>query len=347
MALRRSFQAVPIVSLVCLCGSVPLLPALQNASFSSDSNHSFAQAGTLTFPSHKNSRARVASPAATAEGNPGTMRVDTNLVMIPAQVTSAIGAPITGLMKEDFRIFENDVEQEIRYFAREDTPVSIGVLLDSSGSMKDKRATAAQAAARFFRAANREDEFFLVEFGDRPHLAVPFTTDSDALYARISHTKPFGRTALYDAVQMALGKMKQAQHTRKAILLFSDGGDNQSRSTFRSIRNAMAESDVQVFAVGIFETERPNRPKEELLGPELLEELTEVTGGQCFPLVSLANLPEVSARIGEQLRNQYVVGYHPAVDIRDGKYRKVRLEVRENGQNQTVNYRRGYYAPSR
>ena len=137
------------------------------------------------------------------------------LVLIPAQVTTREGAPILDLKRQDFRIYEDGAEQEISYFAKDDAPVSIGLLLDSSGSMTNKKQKSSEAAAAFFRTANSEDEFFLIEFDERPKLAVPFTRDTDLLYREITHTRPFGRTSLFDAIHMALGVMKKASHDRK------------------------------------------------------------------------------------------------------------------------------------
>jgi len=275
------------------------------------------------------------------------LRVDSNLVLVPAQVTNEIGTPIIDLKQEQFRLFENGVEQQIRYFAREDSPVSVGVLLDASGSMRDKKAKAAEAAARFFRAANPEDEFFLIEFSDRPHLSVPFTTDSSAVYARIFHARPFGQTSLYDAVHMALKQMKQARNERKAILILSDGGDNRSRYSFQNIRSEALESDVQIYAMGIVDRQLAKARREEREGPELLTALSEPTGGRHYPVFSLDDLPEISARIGEQLRSHYLLGYSPAIE-RDGKYRKVRVEVVPGPalpKKVHIAYRRGYYTP--
>lgn len=284
---------------------------------------------------------RRARPAVTAP--PATLRVDSALVTIPAQVTDPIGTPITHLTRDDFELFEDGVRQEIRYFAREDSPVSVGILLDSSGSMRDKRKSAAQAAARFFVNANPDDEFFLVEFGDRPRVVTPFTRNSSEVYERILRSHAFGRTSLYDAVQVALVEMKRAKHARKALFILSDGGDNRSRSTFGTVRTAMLESDVQLYAVGIYgAAESP----EEVAGPGVLTELTQVSGGTCFPLVRVTDLPEIAARISEQLRNQYVIAYSPAVSERDGKYRKVRLTVAGGASRYRVNYRKGYYAPN-
>ncbi len=276
------------------------------------------------------------------------IRVDSALVLVPAQVTNVLGTPITNLHKEDFRVFEDGVEQPITNFSREDAPLSIGLLFDISGSMRNKIKKATEAAEAFFKTSNPQDEFFLVEFSDRPKLTVPFTSDASEVYDRIAHAKPFGRTALLDAIRMGMGEMKHAQNTRKALVIVSDGGDNRSRHTEREIKNAMLESDLQVYAMGIFDPgDTLKHSLEEQNGPKLLEELADQTGGREYPVVSLNDLPSISARIGNQLRNQYLLGYSPLKTERDGKYRviNVRVTPRPERRDLRVYYRHGYYSP--
>jgi VWFA-related protein len=275
------------------------------------------------------------------------IRVDSALVLVPAQVTNILGTPVTDLRKEDFQVFEDGVEQPITNFALEDAPLSIGLLFDVSGSMRNKMKKATEATAAFFKTANPQDEFFLVEFSDRPKLTVPFTPDADEVYDRIAHSKPFGRTSLLDAIHMAMGEMKHARNMRKALVIVSDGGDNRSRHTEREIKRAMLETDLQVFAMGIFDPEDAKRSLEEQNGPQLLQDLADESGGREYPVASLNDLPSISARIGNELRNQYLLGYTPINSERDGKYRFI--SVRVNPQAETrdlrVYHRHGYYSP--
>ncbi len=276
------------------------------------------------------------------------IRVDSALVLVPAQVTNALGTPVTDLNKEDFKVFEDGVEQPITNFAREDAPLSIGLLFDTSGSMRNKIKKATEAAAAFFKTTNPQDEFFLIEFSDRPKLTIPFTPDADEVYDRIAHASPFGRTSLLDAIHMAMGEMKHAQNTRKALVIVSDGGDNRSRHSAREIKNAMLESDLQVYAMGIFDpADTPKHSVEEQNGPKLLEELAEQSGGREYPVLSLDDLPSISARIGNQLRNQYLLGYTPTNSERDGKFRiiSVRVTPQVKIPDLRVYYRHGYYSP--
>jgi len=275
------------------------------------------------------------------------IRVDSALVLVPAQVTNILGAPVTDLHKEDFRVFEDGVEQPITNFSLEDAPLSIGLLFDISGSMRNKIKKATEATAAFFKTSNTEDEFFLIEFSDRPKLTVPFTSDPNEIYERIAHTRPFGRTSLLDAIHMAMGEMKHARNTRKALVIVSDGGDNRSRHSEREIKNAMLESDLQVYAMGIFDLEdAPKHSLEEQNGPKLLEELADETGGREYPVASLDELPSISARIGNQLRNQYLLGYTPINSARDGKYRIISVKVTPQAETRDlrVYHRHGYYS---
>ena len=288
----------------------------------------------------------------TREGRPAdfpeaNLRIDTSLVLIPTQVTTREGSPIMDLTRKDFRIYEDGAQQEISYFAKDDAPVSIGLLLDSSGSMRNKKQKSSEAAAAFFKTANSEDEFFLIEFDDHPKLAVPFTRDTDLLYREITHARPYGRTSLFDAIHMALGVMKSAHHDRKALVIVSDGGDNRSRYTFTAIKSDVLEADVQLYAMGIFDPEgTPPGSPEESNGPQVLDHLAELTGGRHFPVLNLGTLPEVSTRIGQLLRNRYLLGYNPLNASRDGLYRGIKLDVIAPADTPVrVQYRKGYYAP--
>jgi Ca-activated chloride channel family protein len=277
------------------------------------------------------------------------LRVDVPLVLIPVHVTTPLGVSVTDLGKENFRVFEDGTEQQITHFGSEDAPLSIGVLFDASGSMKNKIAKSAEAVAAFFKTSNSEDEFFLIEFNDRPKLAVPFTQDSEQIYRRIVHTRALGRTSLLDAIHLALEQMKNARNLRKAIVIVSDGGDNRSRYTESEVKAAMREADVQVYALGIFDPDdQPKRTREEKDGPRLLGELADETGGRHYPVETLNELPELCARIGNELRNQYLIGYAPSNGAEDGKYRHVKVTMVPPKEMPPLraHHRQGYYASS-
>jgi len=275
------------------------------------------------------------------------LRVDASLVLISANVSTDTGARVTDLQKDNFRIFEDGDERQITYFAMEDAPVSVGLLFDSSGSMHNKMKQSTQAAAELFKTASPEDEFFLVEFNERPKLTVPFTTDLNELYDRVSHIRTVGRTSLLDAIQMSLNLMKKGKNTRKALIILSDGGDNRSRATAAQVKAAVLESDVLLYAMGIFDVGKGTR--EEQNGPKLLDALTAQSGGKHFRADSADDLPSISARIGNELRSQYVLGYAPGALENDGRYHRVKvdLELPPDMPPLRVHYRPGYFAPAR
>jgi Ca-activated chloride channel family protein len=246
------------------------------------------------------------------------LRVDTTLIQINVTVSDPLNRFVTGLEKEHFRLFEDNVEQTILHFSSEDAPLSIGLVFDTSGSMGSKLQKSRQAAAQFIKTANPEDEFFLVEFNNRPKLLVPFTTDTEEIQNRLTFAQAGGGTALFDGLYLSINQMKKARNPRKAILLISDGGDNNSRYTEREVKNAVQESDVQIYGIGIFEPlGSRGRSAEEMKGPGLLSKVAEWTGGRIFGVENLNELPDIAAKIGIDLRNQYVLFYTSKNHARD------------------------------
>ena len=255
---------------------------------------------------------------------------------------------VTELKKEDFLLLEDNVEQTITHFSNEDAALSIGLLVDASGSMRNKMRKSMAAVRTFFQTANAQDEFFLIEFSDRAKLLAPFTQDLNEIRTRLGRVKPFGRTALLDAIQMALAEMKSARNSRKVILILSDGGDNRSRYTESEIKNRVRESDAQIYSMGIFDPDdSPKRTPEERNGPRLLTELAEESGGRHFPVKHLDDLPDICARISTEFRSQYVLGYSPANAARDDAYRRVKVLVLSppDAPPLRVHHRLGYYSP--
>ena len=288
-------------------------------------------------------------PPVVLEQRPGSIRVDTTLVQINVTVTDPLNRFVTGLEKEHFRLFEDKIEQKIRDFSAEDAPLSIGLVFDTSGSMGPKLQKSRQAAVQFFKTANPEDEFFLVEFNDRPELVVPFTADTEDIQNRLEFAQSKGKTALLDGVYMAMNQMKKARNPRKAILIISDGGDNSSRYTETEVKNAVREADVQIYSIGIFEQGAARgRSPEEMSGPALMAEITEQTGGRHYEVSNLADLPDVAAKIGIELHYQYMLGYSPSNAVRDGKYRRIQVKLVKTVGLPTLKatFRTGYYAPT-
>jgi Ca-activated chloride channel family protein len=277
------------------------------------------------------------------------IQVDVNMVMVNVTVTDPYDRIVTGLDKDNFEVYDDRVPQKIASFSTEDAPISVGLIFDSSGSMGDKIQKSKEAALQFFKTSNPQDEFMLINFSDRPNLISGFTSKFEHLQDRLLFVKSGGRTALLDAIYLGLTQMKKSSASRKALLVISDGGDNHSRYTERDIKRAVRESDVQIYAVGIFEplASRARTP-EEAGGPSLLAELAEISGGRMFSVEDPNELPDIAEKISIELRNQYVIGYRPSNLVRDGRWRriKVKLNPPKGLPPLQVYARTGYYAPT-
>jgi Ca-activated chloride channel family protein len=238
-----------------------------------------------------------------------SVHIDVDLALVNVTVTDPYNRLVTGLEPDNFRVFENNVEQEIQYFSSEDAPISIGVIFDFSGSMANKVGKAKEAALQFFKTANPQDEFFLVSFNDRAEVVSTFTSSVEDLQTRILSASAKGRTALLDGIYLGLSEMRTARNAKRALLIISDGGDNNSRYNEKDIKRLVREADTQLYSIGIFDPfEYRGRTVEELNGPSLLTELTEQTGGQAFTVENVNELPDIATKIGSELRNQYILG---------------------------------------
>jgi Ca-activated chloride channel family protein len=312
-----------------------------------------AAAGLLAAGPSEEDAVNITPRVKPAEAGPvlprANIRIDTNVVLIPVTVTDPLNRFVTGLERESFKVFEDKIEQKVVSFGSEDAPLSIGIVFDTSGSMGSKLDKSRQAVSEFFKTANPEDEAFLVEFNDRPELVTPLTHNLEEIQNRLTFTQSKGRTALLDGVLLALHTMKKAHNPRKALVVISDGGDNSSRYTESDVKNLVRESDVQIYAIGIYEpVQSRGRSPEELAGPGLLTDISEPTGGRHFVVENLNELPDVAAKIGIELRNQYVLGYSPSNSIRDGRYRKVSVKLVQPRGLPPLHafWRTGYYAPT-
>jgi Ca-activated chloride channel homolog len=275
----------------------------------------------------------------------GLIRTSVDLVLVPVSITDGSHRPVIGLGQDNFQLFEGKKPQQIKHFSSEDTPVSIGILVDTSGSMSYKLERAREAVRQFCEAANPQDEFFLITFANSPRLATDFTNRPEKVENDLLTAQSKGQTSLLDAIYMGVGKMRQARYARRAMLILSDGGDNHSRYTEGDVKAAIKEADVMIYAVGTYE--RYVSTQEELLGPELLRSLSEITGGQAFTLTNLKELPVVTRAIGTQLRHQYMLAYQPQSERHDGKWHKIKVKLRLPNKLQAllrVDARAGYYS---
>jgi Ca-activated chloride channel homolog len=274
------------------------------------------------------------------------IRVDSSLVLVPVNVTDSKNRVLTGLNASAFRVFEGKTEQQVLHLSTDDQPLTIGIVFDSSWSMAPKLAQARAAVREFVKAANPEDEFFLVNFNTHAELSVPFTRDPGEITAKLENIEAHGKAALIDGVYLGLHSLRNAHYARKALLIFSDGGDNDSRYSAVDLRKVIRESDAWVYAIGIYSGASATLPEEERGGPNLLDDIAGQSGGRQISVERAAALPEAAAEIGRELRNRYVLAYSPANATSDGKYHRV--QVRVVGRNGVVvSSRPGYYAPER
>ena len=271
------------------------------------------------------------------------IRVDTTLILVPVSVNDPLNRPVSGLERENFRVFEDKVEQKIVQFAMDDEPVAVGLVFDTSGSMGDKLQRSRMAAREFFHISNPEDEFFLVEFDNSPRLVVSLTSDTGTIEDHLAFSRSRGSTALLDAIFLALHEMKHSKKNKKALLIISDGGDNHSRYSEKEVNSVVKESDVLIYSIGVF---GGGGTPEEAGGPALLSKVSEQTGGRLFE-ANAAELPDIAKKIGIELRNRYILGYSPQNQARDGKYHRIEVKmVPPRGLPKlNAHWRLGYNAP--
>ena len=331
---------------VCLCVLSAALPA--PAQSTSDESKPKDEAKREEVNGVKKDDVRKDTPGTPFKPG-GTIHFDVDLALVNVTVTDPYNRLVTGLETDNFRVFEDNIEQEVVTFSAEDVPISIGVIFDFSGSMSNKVGKAREAALQFFKTANPQDEFFLVSFNERAELTSAFTNSVEDLQSRMMLTAPKGRTALLDAIYLGLSQMRGAHNAKRALLILSDGGDNHSRYNESDIKRLVKEADTQLYAIGIFDPLGfRNRTPEELGGPSLLSEVTEMTGGRVFAVEKLDELPDIASKIGMELRNQYVLGYRPSNKAHDARWRKLKIKLRapKGLPPLSVYSKTGYYAPS-
>jgi Ca-activated chloride channel family protein len=283
--------------------------------------------------------------ASTGAGiRPTTLRVSSDLVLVPITVTDGLNHPQTNLGRGNFTVFEGEQAQEIRYFSSEDSPVSVGLLLDVSRSMQDKIDTERAAVDQFFKNANPQDDYFVITFNNEPHVLSDVTQSTTGIENELGLVQPSGSTALLDAVYLGISKLRKAQYSRRALVIISDGGDNASRYKLKEIKNLISESDVMVYAIGIFAS-GPFKSFEEVMGKRWLSTMTDITGGRTATVQNVAKLPEECALLSRELRSQYVIGYRPRA-VADGKWHKIKITVTSSSDATQFRpyYRKGYYA---
>ncbi len=327
--------------LVLLCAVVSLLIP-QGYSQSADEVHISSRLNRTTTDSSSGGLSIASSLAPGRASKP--LRVSVDLVLVPVSVSDSLNRSVISLKKQDFTLYEENKLQEIRYFSTEAEPASVAILLDVSKSMSDKIETERAVIVEFFNNAHPEDEYFAIAFSDRPRLLAGPTGSIDAAQQKLMAVQPGGPTAMLDAIYLAVSELRTARYKRKAIIIVSDGGDNASRYSLREIKSLVRESDVQIYAIGLFETFFLNMI-EEKLGKKWLSEITDVTGGRTITVDKRAKLPEAAATISRELRSQYVLGYRRPGPVTD-TWRRIKVRVNSSAENRPLRayYKEGYYA---
>jgi Ca-activated chloride channel family protein len=286
-------------------------------------------------------------PPQASKGGQSSIKVEVDLVLVNATVTDPSNRFVTGLEKDHFQLFEDKVEQKLTQFSNEDIATSIGLLFDVSSSMGDKIGRAKDAAIAFLKTSNPDDEFFLLTFADKPSLDEEFTNDVADIQNRLAYKGAKGSTTLYDAVYLGLEKMKQGHNPKKAILLITDGEDTRSRYSLVNVRNAVKESDVQIYAIGIVNSYYSDFSQGRS-GRAILEEMTEITGGKAYFPNSVYELEDICTKIAIELKNQYVLGYASTNPAKDGRWRKIKVKLNapKGLPSLSVRSKTGYFAPT-
>ncbi len=288
----------------------------------------------------------AAERARPPEATHASIRVDVTMTLVPVTVTDAWGRSVVGLERDNFRVFDGNEPRQITSFARLDAPISIGLIFDCSGSMEPKFRIARQAPAQLFEQLNPEDEAFLITVSKWPQLRYDFTSNFEDILSTLLLTNPGGRTSLLDGIYLGLHRMKKAHNPRKALIIVSDGGDNNSRYNLRELARLAADSDVQIFSICLYQDPKA---EEEIDGPEMLDKLAKVSGGINYMITDADYMESCFARIGATLHNEYMLGYYPPENAPAGKYRKIKVQVLVPACKQQLHVyaRSGYFVPEK
>jgi Ca-activated chloride channel homolog len=265
-------------------------------------------------------------------------------VVLPATAQDRKGTAVSGLGKGDFQVYEDGVLQPIKYFSHDDIPVTVGLVIDNSGSMEPKRADVIAAALAFARSSNPLDQMFVVNFNEKVWFGLPidtpFTDQLAQLEVALSGIRANGETALYDAVAASLDHLKKGNRDKKVLIVVSDGGDNASKHNLTEIMAKVGRPGVILYTIGIFDQQDEDR------NPQVLKQLAQNTGGEAFLPESLQEVTPICERIAHDIRNQYTIAYVPTNRKPDGTYRVIQVKASAPGRGRlSVRTRTGYYAP--
>lgn len=294
---------------------------------------------------------QIPPPYGTPQSKPYTLKENVDMVRLPITIVDKSGNFVTGLQQDNFRVLENNAPQKISAFTHADIPISVGLVIDNSGSMRSKRARVNAAAMTFVQTSNPRDEMFVVNFNDEYYLDMDedFTNDPKVLKAALERIDSHGGTALYDALLGSMNHLKKGTREKKVLLLVTDGVDHDSAPAHNLSYTVqkLEQSDVVIYAIGLFTKDDDSRD-EIRQGKKALEALTEASGGEAFFPTTVDDVDSICTRIAQDIRSQYMVGYYPATASRDGAFRTIKVELTGvSGKGKlTVRTRPGYYAPN-
>lgn len=278
-------------------------------------------------------------PAA-AQDESSTFRADTRLVVLHASVVDSKGNLITSLKKEDFKVFENSVPQQVKVFRREDVPVSMGLIIDNSGSMRDKRKKVEAASLAMVKASNPQDEVLVVNFNDEAYEDVPFTNDIKKMEEGLTKIDSRGGTAMRDAIDLVIDHVKsKAKKDKKVIFIVTDGNDNTSAMTLEKLVQKAHNSEIVMYAIGLLSEEENREAKK---AKRALDALTTASGGVSYYPKELADVERIALQVAQDIRNQYIIAYSPSNQTLDGSFRQIKVQT--SGKKYSVRTRSGYYA---
>ena len=281
-------------------------------------------------------------PAAqSAQDQDPIFRSDTRLVILPISVSDKSGKLITDIPQKAFKVYENGAEQPIKVFRREDVPISLGIIIDNSGSMREKRQKVETASLDLVKASNPQDEVFIVNFNDDAWLDVPFTSDIKKMEEGVAKIDSRGGTAMRDAINLSMDYLKkEGKKQKKVLLVITDGNDNASSISLEKLVTRAQQEEVLIYSIGLLNEEER---REARIAKRALDELTRESGGMAFYPKAVSEVDQITLEVAHEIRNQYTIGYSPTLQAMDGSFRQIRVTVSGPG-HPVVRTRTGYYA---
>ncbi len=278
--------------------------------------------------------------------HPRALSVNVNVVLVPVSVTDTLHHPVMGLTKQNFELFEGNDPQPIKYFYQQDEPISVALVLDLSGSMDKQMDQVREAVNQFFANANPLDDYTVITVSSRPEVLARGTRSLEEIQVALENAKGEGYTALLDSIHLAVTAMKTARWERRVLLIVSDGMDNVSRRRLKDVASVVEESDMDAYALGIRDEAPPIIGAfTERMDKKLLMKITDVTGGHTVVVEKMGQLPGFAAKLSQEMRSQYVLGYRPPDGARERKWRKIQVKVNAPETQVRTYYRKAYFTP--